>query len=301
LFAREGTLDLWSGGVVTEIAPIQNQPRVVRSTSSGSSYVFQVASAFPGFGFNNAGGAYEEIYKYDTAANTLSCVSCPPIGVAPSGNAELSHAFSSGAIGNTFATMTGNHGISEDASRVFFDTPDPLLVADTNGLRDAYEWQEGTVSLISSGVSKRTSFAGDNSPSGNDEFFSTAEGVAPGDTDEGYDVYDARVPRPGDQPPPSEVPCEGAVCQGPPSVPQLLSQPASEAFSGAGNVEPPPSGHGTPKSLTRKQKLALALKACKHRKSAGARKSCERKARSAYGARAAGRGSGSRHNNGRGK
>ncbi|MCL2770089.1 MAG: hypothetical protein FWD42_08290, partial [Solirubrobacterales bacterium] len=52
------------------------------------------------------------------------------------------------------------------------------------------------------------------------------------------DVYDARVPRPGDNPPPAALPCEGAVCQGPPSVPQLLGAPASETFSGLGNVPP---------------------------------------------------------------
>jgi hypothetical protein len=306
LFKRENQLDLWDNGVVTEVAPIEDlpearEPKVVRSTPSGSVYVFQASAPFANFGFNNANGAYDEVYRYVTSTNTLSCVSCPPVGTAPSGNTALSHTFPDQALGKTNSVLTANHGISEDGSRVFFDTPDPLLVADTNGVRDAYEWREGIVQLISTGVSKRESFSGDTSPSGNDVFFSTAEGLAAGDTDESYDLYDARVPRPGDQPPPAAVPCEGSVCQGQPSVPQLLSQPASEAFSGAGNLEPPVSGRGTPKSLTRKQKLTQALKACKSKKSKSARKKCERKARGAYGSKAAGHSSGNRHNNGRGK
>jgi hypothetical protein len=302
LFDRAGRLDLWSEGTVSEIGPIDNPPKVVRGTPDGSVYVFQAKSSFPGFGFNNGNGTYEEIYRYGASDGALSCVSCPPVGVAPSGNAELSHAFTFGS--NGFINITGNHGISENGNSVFFDTPDPLLPGDTNGLRDAYEWRNGTVSLVSTGVSKRASFAGDNSLSGNDEFFATAEGLAPGDTDEAYDVYDARVPRPGDQLPPSAVACEGAVCQGPPSVPQLLSQPASEAFSGTGNIEPLPPGHSAAKSLTRKQKLARALKACRHEKKLSRRRACERKARAAYGARAAGlagHSGGVRHNNGRGK
>jgi hypothetical protein len=301
LFEREGKLDIWNDGTVNEIAPITSLPTIVRATSSGSVYVFQVKSSFASFGFNNGNGKFDEVYRYDTASDKLSCVSCPPVGTTPKGKAALSHALPSGNLGNTFVIITGNHGISEDGSRIFFDTPDAVLAQDTNGVRDAYEWHEGVVSLVSTGVNQRESFSGDNTPSANDVFFATAEGLNSGDTDEGYDLYDARVPRPGDQPPPSAVPCEGAVCQGPPSVPQLLSQPASEAFSGAGNVEPSPSGNSAPKSLTRKQKLARALKACKHKKSAHARKRCEAKAHNAFGATAAGHSSGNRHVNGRGK
>jgi hypothetical protein len=301
LFASEGELGLWNEGTVTNIA--QGFVKVTRSTETGSVYVFQTRAAFPEFGFNNGDGEYEEVYRYETAGNTLSCISCPPAGTAPLGDAELSHAFPSGNEGNTFLMLTADHGMSDDAGRIFFDTPSALVAQDTNGVRDAYEWENGTVYLISTGVSRRESFFGDNSPSGNDVFFSTAEGLAPGDADEGYDLYDARVPRPGDQLPPSAVPCEGAVCQGPPSVPQLLTPPASEAFDGPGDLEPPPS-HSTPKSLTRKQRLARALKACKSHKKVGKRRKCERQARGSYGTKAAAarqRGGVGRHHNGRGK
>jgi hypothetical protein len=220
----------------------------------------------------------------------------------------MSHDYPSGNLGNTFLFISSDRSISEDGSRVFFDTSTPLVPADTNGVRDAYAWEDGVIHLISTGVSSRESFFGDNSPSGNDVFFSTAEGLSPGDTDEGYDVYDARIPRPGDQPIPAVVPCEGEVCQGPPSVPQLLSPPASEVFDGAGNLTTPApsSSHSAPKPLTRAQKLTRALNACKRQKGVRKRAKCRSQAQKRYGAKAAAKSHGAhssenRHHNGRSK
>jgi hypothetical protein len=287
VFLREGELELWNEGTITAIAPISSGSSAIaftRAAANGSAFVFQTKSPLTEFGFNNGEGSYEQIYRYEVAANTLACVSCPPGGTTPTGSATISHDFPSGNLANTFFYMTGNRGISEDGDRVFFDTLSALLPQDTNGVRDVYEWEEGTLSLISTGVSSEESYFGDNSPSGNDVFFATAEGLVPGDTDEGYDIYDARIPRPGDQLPPSAVPCEGSVCQGPPSVPQLLAPPASETFAGEGNVpQAAPPGHSAPKSLTRAQKLARAMRACKSRKGRK-RKECKRRAHRRYGA-----------------
>jgi hypothetical protein len=307
LFVREGELELWKGGVTTAIAPVTSKPEFTRVTTSGSVYVFQTISSFPTLGFNNGAGSNTQIYRYDTAGNTLSCLSCPPTGTNPSGEAALSHATASNNLGNTFLIITGSRAISSDGTRVVFDTPTPLVPQDANGVRDAYEWEDGVVHLISSGVSQEDSFSGDTSARGNDVFFSTGEGLMPGDKDEGYDLYDARIPRPGDQLAPSAVPCEGSVCQGSPSVPQLLAPPASVAFDGPGDATPPPSSHKAPKSLTQRQKLARALKACKHRKDASKRARCRREAHKRYVGKSASAHSratqtnGSPRGNGRGK
>ena len=106
--------------------------------------------------------------------------------------------------------------------------------------KDVYEWENGVVYLISSGKSPLDSFFLDNSENGDDVFFATAQGLVPGDTDGAYDVYDARVPQPGDNPPSVAVPCEGSICQGPPRVPSPLAAPASATFSGLGNPAPEP-------------------------------------------------------------
>jgi hypothetical protein len=303
LFISEKELRFWNEGAITDIsAPGGNFFEYrgyggVHSTSSGSVYAFQAKAAFPALGFNNGGGEHSEVYRYETATNKLSCISCPPTGVTATGDAELSH---EGGL----KMLTGNHGMSADGNLVFFDTPDGLVPQDTNGSRDAYEWQDGTLYLISTGISQRDSFAGDTSPSGGDLFFSTNAGLAPGDKDEAYDVYDARIPRPGDQLPPSAVPCEGAVCQGPPGVPQLLSPPASAEFDGLGDTTPPPPSHSATKSLTRQQKLTRALKVCQMRKGKSKRAKCRQQAHRRYGVGAAGarlQDNGNRRHNGRGK
>lgn len=248
VFARNGSLDLWNEGTISQIASATGSQAGIAfaaASASGSVFAFQSNAPFSEFHFNNGSGADAQVYRYEVESNSLSCLSCPPPGEAPTGSASLSNAYAAGNLGNTFADMTGSRGISEDGGRVFFDSPDALVSQDTNGQRDVYEWENGTLYLISTGISSSASYFGDNSPDGNDVFFGTAQGLDPGDTDEAYDVYDARVPRPGDRPPPAAVPCEGSVCQGPPSTPSLLASPSSETFSGPGNQTPPPAGKAT--------------------------------------------------------
>jgi hypothetical protein len=268
--AEEAELDLWSGpggGAVIRITQMEGQPkgvfqgsgadvRVARMSSDGSVVVFMTPLLLPGH--FNSGTELEQIYRYDVAEDTLGCVSCAPAGVTPTSEAELSvlEANEAGAGLDIETGLVGERGISSDGSRIFFDTADPLVPQDTNtGLtifnrathrvepqgRDVYEWENGTVYLLSGGKSARSSFFLDNSENGGDVFFATTEGLVPGDTDGAYDVYDARIPHKGDNPPPAAVPCEGSVCQGPPRVPAPLGAPASATFSGLGNIAPEPA------------------------------------------------------------
>ncbi len=258
VFVRPGSnvgppeLDLWSagpgGGSVSEITqlPAGEDVEPVRMSNDGSVVVF-TASGLPGFN-----GETSEIFRYDAQVNTLGCVSCAPPGIASS-PALMSQARN--GVGEKSGAID-DRGVSADGDRVFFQTSAPLVPQVTNtgtsiwasnheGLipqgQNVYEWENGVVYLISTGKSSLDSFFLDNSESGNDVFFATAEGLVPGDVDGAYDVYDARVPRPGDNPPPAAVPCEGAVCQGPPSVQPPLAAPSSATFSGLGNIPPEPA------------------------------------------------------------
>jgi hypothetical protein len=260
-------LELWSaganGGSVTNVVQLPEPGASVpeaRLSSDGSVLVFQTSSQLSG-SFNSVG--FQQIYRYSVPANTIGCVSCAPAGVAPA-FASMSHlsfeeAFEEGKVNITpegpegVPGMVDERGISSNGSRVFFETYTPLVPQDSNtnsppvrcheldsciqGI-DVYEWENGVVYLISTGRSPRDAFLLDSSENGDDVFIATSEGLLPGDTDGGYDVYDARVPHPGEPFPPSAVPCEGAVCQGPPNVPSPLTPPASATFSGLGN--PPP-------------------------------------------------------------
>ncbi len=269
-------LDLWSGpggGRVTRIAQLTGESDVsgARASTDGSVFVFRTNSPLAG-GFNNTGG-FEQVYRYDVATSALACVSCPPAGVAPSGDANVSYDNRGGSNSRPLSVLD-TRVISADGSRVFFDTPDPLVPADTDGTRDVYEWEHGSVFLISSGKSVDNAYVLDSSASGGDVFFTTDYGLVPGDADDSYDVYDARVPRPGDIPPPSAVPCQGDVCQGPPSVPALLGAPASATFSGAGNPGPIETKPVVKKKAVKKH--AKRKRKLKHKQRKRARKSARK-------------------------
>jgi hypothetical protein len=309
-------LDLWragpNGGKVTSVTQLPAPPNSegpfaghldisgARATPDGSVFVFRSNSPLPG-GFNNGGG-FAEIYRYDTAASKLRCVSCAPAGVTPSGDARVSYDNTEPGRenGNNDEPMTtlDTRVVSLDASRVFFDTPDALIPQDTNGKRDVYEWEQagagscraeeregGCAYLISSGTSPEGSYVLDSSATGADVFFTTAQGLASTDTDNAYDVYDARIPRPGDSPPPAAAPCESDACQHTLEGPSLLTPPNSAAFNGAGNLMPQPEPAPRAATLTRGQKLVRAIHACRKqpRKS---RRRCELVARRRFGPRA---------------
>lgn len=298
LFVSETSkLELWlvgtGGGSVRQIAQLPSAAFVGpgRMVAGGSVIVFQAQGPIPGV----RNSADEQIYRYETASNVLTCVSCAPGGVIRSGNAYLSAAEQYELFPST---VNDARGVSSDGSRIFFASPDALVSRDTNGDFDTYEWENGSIFLISSGAGTDYSPYLDNSESGEDAFFAASGELVEGDNDGGFDVYDARVPRPGDALSPSAVPCSGDVCQGPPSVAQLLGAPASAAFSGAENVVEEKTTV-TPKvksaASSRARRLAVALRVCSKSKPRSRRKLCERQARKRYAAL----GARVRHNGGR--
>jgi hypothetical protein len=237
LFEDATHIGLWDDGTVKALAPISVMARFspARATASGSTFLFSSISPIPGF---NNSGAFVEIYRYDVAEDKLTCLSCPPDGVMPSGDAHLSSQDPPDVVGVPAASPRGelvaSRGLSDDGQRVFFDTPDSLVTRDTDGKRDVYEWTPRGVALISSGRNQDDSFFLDNSANGNDVFFATAEGLDPGDTDGGYDVYDARVGG-GFKEVIQTAPCASDACQGGVSRPAVLPAPGSRRSAASGD------------------------------------------------------------------
>jgi hypothetical protein len=196
-----------------------------RATANGSVFVFQSDSPIEhNPSFNDLGG-FMQIYRFEVETGELSCISCPPKGTAPTGDAYLSSEDNN--IQNKIGQLRDSNGISADGSEVFFDTPEALVPQDVNERRDAYEWeQDEGLHLISSGISNADSYFLDNSPTGRDVYFATTSSLVPEDTDGGYDVYDARVGGGFPAKAPSAEAC-GEECQGPPSTPPVLSPPLS--------------------------------------------------------------------------
>ena len=157
---------------------------------------------------------------------------------------------------------------------------------------------EGEVHLISDGRSSSeltpapqggvlTSAA--ISASGSDIFFLTATPLVGQDTDQLYDYYDARID--GGYPAPmTESGCAGEGCQPPPPPPGSFGAAGSSLIPAGGNLGPPSASvltfHASkPKPLTRSQKLARALRACrtKDHSQKRRRQACERQAHKSYG------------------
>jgi hypothetical protein len=151
----------------------------------------------------------------------------------------------------------------------------------------------GCVSLISSGASGEESAfldaaaTGPGGHEGEDVFFLTAARLSGADIDDVLDVYDAHVcssllpcPSPSATGP---GPCTSAgSCRSAPT-PQssVFGAPASTMVPGSGNLSAP--AKRAVKRLTRAQKLAKALKACRRKHVRKKRAACERQARKKYG------------------
>ena len=96
----------------------------------------------------------EEVYLYDTSANTLACASCDPTGVRPVGllteNGVFDHyriaSIVPGWDGFEEAQISGIDQIYQprylsDGGRLFFDSKDALVPRDVNGAIDVYEYE----------------------------------------------------------------------------------------------------------------------------------------------------------------
>ena len=248
-----------------------------------------------GFGGGAPNGGDEEVYLFEARSGRLVCVSCSSSGEAPPSQEGGAAAFLPISWSDTYLPQW----VSADGSRVFFDSAVPLVAQDTNGKQDVYEWERegsgsctsasavngGCVYLLSSGTGLDSWFIG-ASESGNDVFIATRAQLVPEDQNDAFDLYDARV---GGVMPPSAPACTGTGCQGVPAPPPTFATPPSGTYEGVGDFEPPSLSKAVvkpkAKAVTRAQKLASALKACRKSKQRKKRVSCEAQARERYGAK----------------
>jgi hypothetical protein len=244
-----------------------------RVSPDGRHLVFTSSASLTGYDNLDAvtGEPNAEVYLFDAVAAKLACISCNPSGARPNGrrfpgaNKAVMRVAAKPPVWEN--QVYSPHALADDGARVFFDSYEALLPADTNGKADVYQWERaeagdcevggatyvessgGCLSLISTGQSPSDSEFIDASGDGRDVFFRTASSLLPQDPGL-LDIYDARVE--GGFPPEPSPPaaCEGEACQGLPSSPDDIS-PASAAFQGAGNV----AGEATKTSACKKGKV----------------------------------------------
>jgi hypothetical protein len=121
---------------------------------------------------------------------TLAAVVTPGAGA----NHSVKEHVSIGPAGGNGVADVFLGGVSANGLRVFFDTDEQLVAADTDGSFDLYQRQGGTTTLLSTGPSGGNGafdiFFSAASADGTRAFFETDEQLTPGDTDSAFDVYE---------------------------------------------------------------------------------------------------------------
>jgi hypothetical protein len=223
-------------------------------------------------------GGNNELYRYDAADGSVSCVSCGEGLVAPIGDVlEPQTAGGRESVqGNIPTEVPGFIQMANGGGRVFFETTAQLAPQDHNSTEaniinlqgtpgvDVYEWEApgeetapgvfcrvavGCTFLISTGEDVGPSHFLGASSDGRDLFFESAAQLTADATPEFSNIYDARVDGGFAS---AEPPVECLSCQGVGAPAPGFGVGASGSFVGAGNpaVAPPAMG---PKRLAVKR------------------------------------------------
>jgi hypothetical protein len=272
LYVRHGGATSFIGTLAASAADLSNaeasNTRVeavkhsAKVTPDGRHLAFASIASLTGFDNTDAlnGKADMEVYVFDADSDQLTCASCNPSGARPVGQALQEPFTSEGNPTETWAaawlptalySAYAPRPLSDDGSRLFFNSFDALVPQDDNGAQDVYEWEAqgsgscekagGCIGLISTGQNPKRSEFVDASADGRDVFFETSDGIDPRDPGL-IDIYDARSGGGFPYVAPSTS-CVGDACQNVPSAPNDPT-PASANFRGAGNPMARKARHG---------------------------------------------------------
>jgi virginiamycin B lyase len=258
-------LYLWHEGAISFVAildaagPFQNtdslnwaaspnvstrrQSKASRVSAGGQTLLFRSQrelTSYPNDGF-------PEFYLYSAATGAIKCISCNPSGIPATSAPTLADIVTFAGAVPPHSFLTRN--LSTSGDRVFFESQEALLPADTNGTQDVYEWEAagsgscqstrvegGCLYLVSTGSDASPSYFGDASLSGDDAFIFTRSRLVPADTDQQVDLYDARVNGGlASQYESKASGCGESACQGPPAAPPAVTPAGTASFVGPGN------------------------------------------------------------------
>ncbi len=177
-------------------------------TPNGNDAVFTSTISLTGY----TNFRHGEIFRNDAGGAGLQCVSCNPTGSKATGEAALA---------------PNGLSLTDDGGTVFFGSADPLVPSDLDNREDVFEWKEGRISLISTGLSPYNSSLLTGSADGTDAYFFTRDTLVPEDLNGSLvKIYDARAGGGFPYTPPP-VSCKAAdECHGagsPPPAPQAVN------------------------------------------------------------------------------
>jgi hypothetical protein len=205
-------------------------------------------------------GGCTELYRYDDRDGSIECLSCLKGGLTTS-NIETPFQ----------AVLPVEFQASADGGTVAFTTQQRLLPRDVNNDTDIYEWRNGSLRLITDGLSDfQEGFAAPEvtgiDAGGKNVLFSVVEPGLTGYEHDGLaNVYDARIGG-GFERPVSPVHCEGDSCQGLLQAPPGVQPQSSAAFSGHGNAKEEQAKPRCRKSKVRRKGRCIARHPHKRRR-----------------------------------
>ena len=212
-----GTVDVLDRFLLSRVASDRLDQRALRISKDGAVVVFASAGEFAG----NAPGPVR-VYRWE-AGHGLDLISVNP-GEEQTADASIG-TYPTFFPGNAREEIFNTHKekpnlgrvISDDGSRVFFETPEALVSRDVNGATDVYEWHDGEINLVSPGTGGKSLYH-ESSADGKTVFFLSFDRLLPEfDRNNNRDVY---VAQPGGGfPPPTPPDCEAELCQSAPPPP----------------------------------------------------------------------------------
>jgi hypothetical protein len=277
-------------GAVVKVSGTGFGSRELRSRVSPEGRYLLFESSEDVTGYDSGGSREAYLYDAQRGSQPTVCLSC-----RADGKASVTREALLPSVAGTQSPLDPPQSLVErdDSAEVFFVSADPLAPGAAEREYNLYEWVHDQVYLIArqpvgaSEVPQRSviTFAG-ASADGHDLYFADAAALNWENQDERHAIWDARVgggftqlPAPSPCDPNAEASCQGPLAAGPQSP-----VAASAIFNGLGDVVSQlskPSTSAT-RPLTRAQKLAKALKACRKYRQRAKRGTCERQARSKF-------------------
>jgi hypothetical protein len=225
-----------------------NASRPAQTSVDGRFLIF--ASSANLTGDRLPGDVFKDIFRFDAATDTLTRIwSDRPEnnGAARTDGPYVDAYFGDARTGGLQRFWHPGRQISDDGSKILFDTSEALSPDDVNTERDTYLWraETGQITMLSSGRSGTPARAAGMTPSGSSLFLSTSEPLVKAHTSGAVAVYAVRQGGGLPDPPLPEEDCEGDGCQGElGGVPDFGFGIPSASLRGPGNeaAGPPTAG-----------------------------------------------------------
>lgn len=209
-----------------------------------------------------------QAYLYDAGTGELVCVSCRRDG-QPTVTTPEFRPYEQESAGEV-AVPRLPRGISDDGSRVVFQSMDALVPGAVEGKHNVYVWDRGAIELLTVGDLQNVGGSQGGlltnqsepriigmTPSGDDVFVTTPESLVSEDSDGVSDLYDFRVGG-GFPSTPVEEPCDPLASQCQADDRSSLSPEVRSNSDGQGNAAPPVRARVRMGRLGARQRAALA-------------------------------------------